>query len=92
MRIDKYLNNKYEKMIYFFGEEEDGSAKVINTDRPFTLKEKTDIMKIPVFSLGKWGLTEFHNILKEREKTYYQAQTYIQKNHLEDFKPQNRAN
>ena len=78
MRIDKYLNNKYEKMIYFFGEEEDGSAKVINADRPFTLKEKTDIMKIPVFSLGRWGLNEFSNIMKEREKSHYENKDILQ--------------
>ena len=52
MRIDKYLNNKYEKMIYFFGEEEDGLAKVIKADRPFTLKEKNRHHENPSIQFG----------------------------------------
>tara|TARA_Y100001972_G_scaffold129136_1_gene194417 strand:+ start:6703 stop:7578 length:876 start_codon:yes stop_codon:yes gene_type:complete len=69
MRIDKYLNNKFNQTVYFFGADTQGNAKMVHNGRPFNQKEKTDIMKIPIFSLGKWGFTEFNHIMEERQKS-----------------------
>ena len=68
MKLDKHLNNKFNQTVYFFGEDTQGSAKMVHNGRPFNEKEKADIMKIPIFSLGKWGFTEFNHIMQEREK------------------------
>ena len=68
MRLDKYLNRKYEKTLYFFGEDEDGDSKLIEYGNPMSEQQKIKIMKMPVFSLGEWGAFEHLSITDERLK------------------------
>lgn len=68
MRLDKYLNRKYEKTLYFFGEDEDGDSKFVEYGNPMTEQMKIDMMKMPVFSLGELGAARHNSLREEREK------------------------
>lgn len=69
MRLDKYLNRKYEKTLYFFGEDEDGDSKLVEHGNPISEQEKIEIMKMPVFSLGELGAARHISLIKERTKS-----------------------
>ena len=69
MRLDKYLNRKYEKTLYFFGEDEDGDSKLVEHGIPLTEEIKSNLIKMPVFSLGELGAVRHSSLIKERTKS-----------------------